>query len=208
MFALGYYSRIRFIANLLPLLQNATSLRRVVFVAGGGNEGHVDTSDFQGRRVPLLKLRGHFITIITLSLEIMARTAPNISFVHDFPGSVNTALFKRTPGVIMVIMRTFFGLFGRWLCVPIEECGERHLYLATSARYPPKSGMCPAVPLNDGIDVAQGTTGQCGSGVYSILWDCESCSPAVRKLLAGYRDDGTAEEIWRHTESEFNRITG
>ena len=29
----------------------------------------------------------------------------------------------------------------------------------------------------------------------------------VQKLLAGYRDKGTVEEIARHTESEFDRIT-
>jgi hypothetical protein len=55
--------------------------------------------------------------------------------------------------------------------------------------------------------VARGTTGEVGSGVYSICWDGASASPTVEKLLAGYRDKGMVEEIWRHTESEFKRIT-
>jgi len=94
------------------------------------------------------------------------------------------------------------------VCAEIDETGERHLYLATSARYPPVSGggggggggRDLAVPLGDGVDVARGTTGEVGSGVYSVGWDGESASPAVWELLAGLRNKGMVEEIWRHTE--------
>jgi hypothetical protein len=113
-------------------------------------------------------------------------------------------------GIVGVVIRAYIYLLGRWVCVPIEETGERHLYLATSARYPPVSGGSGhdfAVPLGDGVDVARGTTGGGGSGVYSVGWDDESSSPAVRKLLAGFRDKGMVEEVWRHTEGEFKRIT-
>ena len=101
-------------------------------------------------------------------------------------------------------------IVGYWIYVPIEECGERQLYLATSARYLPASvgnNGSSGVPLGDGIDVARGTAGEIGSGVYSIRPDGTSASPAVQKLLAGYRDKGMVEEIARHTESEFDRIT-
>lgn len=97
-----------------------------------------------------------------------------------------------------------------WLCVPIDECGERKLFLATSARYPPTSVGSDGrsgVPLGGGIDVARGTTGEVGSGIYSVGWNGTSASPTVEKLLAGYWDKGMVEKIWRHTESEFNRIT-
>ena len=204
--ALTYYSRVRFILNFLPLLQNATSLRRVVYVRGGGYEGPLHPNDFQARHVPFIQLRGHLATMISLGHEAVAKTAPDVSFVHDFPGAVNTALFTHVKGVLGLAMRTYFSLLGRWICVPIEECGERHLYLATSSRYPPVWGECPAVCLGDGIEVAEGNTGEVGSGVYSILWDCDSSSLAVKKLLAKYRDKGMVEELWRHTGSEFNRI--
>ena len=95
--------------------------------------------------------------------------------------------------------------------MPLTESGERHLYLATSSRYPPMSGSSGSgagLPLREGGDVAQGTNGKVGSGVYSVGWDGESLSPAAQDLLAGLRDRGMVEEIWRHTESEFNRITG
>ena len=63
------------------------------------------------------------------------------------------------------------------------------------------------VPIGDGVDLARGTTGKVGSGVYSVEWDGESASTAVEKLLAGYRSERMVEEIWRHAESIFDRVT-
>lgn len=130
--------------------------------------------------------------------------------MHDYPGSVKTPLLDRVEGIIGVLMRAFVFLVGHWICVPIEESGERHLYLATSARYPSAivgSDGASGVPLGDGIDVARGVTGDIGSGLYSVGWDGTSASLTVQKLLAGYRDEGMVEKIRRHTESEFDRIT-
>lgn len=199
--ALNYYSRLRFITNLLPLLQNAASLGRIVTVGGGGHEGPLDPTDFPALRVPLLDLRGHLCTLISLGLEAVAKTAPEVSFVHDYPGTVNTALSSRMKGVPPTpIMRVD-------AYVPVEESGERHLYLATSARFPSVRDRSAAVRLGDGVGVALGTTGEIGSGVYSVGWDCESASSAVRELLAELREKGMVEEVWRHTEGEFKRIT-
>lgn len=79
--------------------------------------------------------------------------------------------------------------------------------MATSARFPPVRDGSAAVQLGDGVDVARGTTGEIGSGVYSVGSDCESASQAVRELLAGLREMGMVDEVWRHTEGEFQRIT-
>ncbi|KAL9071276.1 MAG: hypothetical protein Q9161_004292 [Pseudevernia consocians] len=208
--ALSYYSRTRFITNLIPLLQRASALRRVITVGKGGFEGPINPSDFPASRVPLRAIRGHICTLFSLGLESVAKTAPEVSFIHDDPGAVKTQLFERVEGIIGVLMRAFIFIFGYWVCVPIEECGERQLYLATSARYPPKSvgrDGGSGVPLGDGVDVARGTTDEVGSGVYSVKWDGTSASPEVQKLLAGYRDEGMVEKIKEHKESEFNRIT-
>ena len=210
--ALNYYSRTRFITNLLPLLRRASSLRRVVTVAAGGLEGPLDPTDIPARQVALGRVRGHLSTLIDLGLEAVAQRAPEVSFVHDYPGIVNTPLFRHMDGIFGLVMRTAIALLGPWICVPVTESGERHLYLATSAKYPPATtgGVGPGscVPLGDGIDVAQGTTGVVGSGVYAVQWDCEHGSHSSQRLLAQYRDQGVVEDIWRHTESEFKRITG
>jgi hypothetical protein len=105
---------MRFTTTLLLLLQAATALRRVVIVGGGGYEGPLDPTDFQARRIPLTQIRGHLTTLISLGLEAVARTAPDVSFVHNFPGAVKTALFSRMEGVRGVVMRTYF----RWEAFP------------------------------------------------------------------------------------------
>ena len=196
--------------NLLPLIRRASDLRRVVTVGKGGFEGRLDPSDFPASRVPLRAIRGHICTLVSLGLEAVAKSAPEVSFIHDDPGAVKTSLLDRMEGVVGVLMRAYISIVGYWICVPIEECGQRQLYLATSARYPPASAASDGssgVPLGHGVEVAEGTMGEIGSGVYSVEWDGTSASPAVQKLLAGYRDDGMVEDIARHTKSEFDRVT-
>lgn len=89
--------------------------------------------------------------------------------------------------------------------MPIEESGERQLYVSISAKFPDSKGTNVAVQLSDGIEVARGTTGKMGSGVYSVAWDCESASNAdfLGKLCAKELID----EVWLHTEGQFERIT-
>ncbi|KAH8648300.1 hypothetical protein BGZ60DRAFT_390609 [Tricladium varicosporioides] len=205
--ALPVYGRFRFIQNLAPLLQNATALHRVVTVAGGGKEGRIDTSDFQALRAPFYKFRGHLVSIITLGLEKLEKDMPEVSFVHDFPGAVHTSLIDNTTGFLGVLLRVMFFLLGWWICVPIDESGERHLYLATSARFPPAQGTLDAKGVKSETGVCKGSTGDEGSGVYSVGQDCDALSPARMKVLAGMRQKGMVEEIWAHVQGEFDRIS-
>ncbi|KAI9828097.1 MAG: hypothetical protein M1832_003624 [Thelocarpon impressellum] len=208
--ALTYYARTRFIANLLPLLQQATALRRVVTVGVSGKEGPLFTDDFQGWKVPILSQRGHLGSLLTLSLEALAQKAPDVSFIHDFPGPVKTDLARDAKGAVMAVLKVAFKIVGPFVYIPNEESGERHLFLATSARYPAGASVdaSSGVPLADGLAVARGTTGESGSGVYSVGSDGESAGPKVEALLAQFRKDGTSEEMWNHTEGEFKRIAG
>jgi len=103
-------------------------------------------------------------------------------------------------GFMGVVMRMYFWLAGRWICVPLKECGERHLWLATSGRFPGRGEA-------EGKDGARGSDGVVGSGVYSVGWDGESAGDKVVELLAKYREEGMVERVWEHAEGEFKRIT-
>jgi hypothetical protein len=144
-----------------------------------------------------------------MSLEALAKKAPNVSFIHDYPGPVKTGLGRGTTGVAMFLFKTVFKIIGPLINVPSEECGERHLFLVTSAKYPADEDAVgnSGVPLEDGVAVANGISGKVGSGVYSIGFDGESTGHKVEELMARFETDGTLEKLWKHTEDEFIRIT-
>lgn len=196
--SLVYYSRLRFITNLVPHIQNATSLRRVVTVAGGTKEGPLDPTDFPGLRIPAEDLKSHLSSLITLGLEKVAQTAPEVNFIHDYPGTVRTPLLKNMPEEMLKTLEF----------VPIDECGERHLYLATSGQFPAAKDESTLVPLQSGAETAAGSSGKIGAGVYSVNKECESATGTVLDLLVGLRESGMVEKVWAHAEAEFERIKG
>src|SRR5690348_14255133 len=81
---------MRFITNLLPQLHAATGLRRVVNTFAGTKEGAVYLDDMECRHGSLLRMRGHLTSVTTLTLEELAKSAPDVAFVHDYPGPVRT----------------------------------------------------------------------------------------------------------------------
>ncbi|KAF1956446.1 hypothetical protein CC80DRAFT_473412 [Byssothecium circinans] len=203
-----YYNRIRIPQNLLNELTtagNTSQLARVVNIAGGTKEGDIDTSDLAALRIPFPKIRGHLASMNTLALESLAEQAPAVTFIHDFPGAILTPLLNNVPGLMGVLMRMMglvHWLFARWLCVPIEESGERHVYLATSGRYAPKEGNASGLELDHG---AQGSE-DAGGGVYTVDWDCEGPPKRVVHVLTALRKKGVKDLVWEHTTSEFERI--
>ncbi|RGP74910.1 hypothetical protein FSPOR_1083 [Fusarium sporotrichioides] len=210
--AVTHYSRARLTVNLLPLLQKASSLRRVVTVMAGTKEGQLFADDIACRNIPFTSIhrsRGHMCSTLTLSLEALARQAPEVSFIHNFPGSVDTDLIRSGDGVMMQVMKYWFKVSmtvrRQWL--PKEECGERHAWLCWSGMFPDRLGQSGNGVESAGV-VAVGVDGSRGSGVYSLDWDGESARDEVVKLLGEYRQDGMVDKVWKDLETEFVRITG
>ncbi|KAI1034680.1 hypothetical protein LB504_004740 [Fusarium proliferatum] len=207
---LTIYSRNRLAVNLLPLLKKAPSLRRVISVMAGTHEGKLFSDDIAARNIPFTSIhnsRGHMCSALTLSLEALSRQAPEVSFIHNFPGSVDTNLIRSGDGFMMQVMKYWFkvsmAVRRQWL--PKEECGERHAWLCLTGRYPDKEGSENGIKEGE---VAVGTDGNKGSGVYSVDWDGESASGEVVKLLDGFKEEGLVEKVWKDQEKEFIRITG
>jgi hypothetical protein len=213
--ALGYYSRIRFTVNLLPLVEKASAVRRVISVALGGMEGPVDVNDLamsKGFSQPLV-MRGQLLSMSTLSMETLAAKHPSVAFVHTAPGAVKSGIFRGTGWVNFGLRQMSNLAFALGQGIPPEEAGERHLFYATSARYPPKAGLggnaAKVVRLGDDMDVAEGTDQQRGSGVYTPGPNGHSAAGQKTKdVLAQARKDGVPEKVWAYTESEFRRMIG
>jgi NAD(P)-dependent dehydrogenase (short-subunit alcohol dehydrogenase family) len=204
------HSRTRFALNLLPLLRAAPQLRRVLSVFCGTKEGAVaDPTDLEMWHIKNpMKARGQAASMLTLMLEEVAKRAPEVSFVHDFPGFVRSGA-ARGSELSVTIMRWVYYVVGPLIYVPEEEVGERHLFLATSARFAAAEGDANGVEFGGkGGDVAVGSEGRVGSGVYVADEKCESAGQTVLDVLKTEREKGTREAVWGEMKKDLLRITG
>ncbi|GAB1214656.1 hypothetical protein ATERTT37_003820 [Aspergillus terreus] len=214
-FALHYYARMRFINQLLPLLRAAAEdpsvdasarLSRVVSVLDphaavrARGTGTLDYSDLSLKNTfTLAKCAAHASLMGNFYLEDMARQHPQTSFVHAYPSGVATGIMREIPGgnVLAVVLKTLLRPF----MVPLEESGERHLFAATSGKFPPKVDGARA----EG-DVAVGSDGAKGSGCYWVNWDGEAL-PSNKKLDKT-RETGAVEKVVQHTNEVFEEVCG
>jgi hypothetical protein len=198
----------------LPLLQKASFLRRVITVGAATAEGAIDTNNISAQNFSLFKWRNQVASILTLCLEEAASRAPNVSFVHASPGVVDSNISRAPEGfeirALLVISRVLQPFMGSNVRVPPNECGERHMYLSTSAMFAASQGKEDAAGVVvDGKQVAaRGVEGQMGSGVYSVDHRGETASHKIENLLAGFKGDGTAKKVWDYVAGDFKKITG
>jgi hypothetical protein len=192
------------------MLQSADSFRRVVSVLAATCEGAIDTQNLIRQDLPLMKSRDQVASIQTLLLEEAARRAPDVSFVHTVPGVVKSGIMRNVEMSGMGITLAIARLLGPLIQTPPAECGERHVFVATSAVYPPQQAgdSSVGVSLDGKLTVAKGSNGDVGSGMYTVSNKGESASSKVVELLAGFREDGTAKKVWDFVAADFKRITG
>ncbi|TEY45016.1 hypothetical protein BOTCAL_0337g00140 [Botryotinia calthae] len=214
--SLRYYSRLRFAYNLVPLLKTAPN-PRVISILAGGQEKSIDLDDLEVKQdFTMLKAAGSGTTQTTLAFEELARSNSRITFIHKYPGFIDTGavgrLMSSTTGVYS-IPATFF----RWVMLPffnlfatsVEEAGERGLFLATSARYPPtetREGANPGVELPAGIEIARSSMvdgNGSSNGVYRLKADDESAPDG--DVLPGYRKNNAGRVVWESTMRVWER---
>ena len=193
---------MRFVQNLLPQLNNASkepnSVSRVLSVLGAGNEGKLIEDDLDLKRnYSLMNSAAHSTTMTGLAFEHLAKENPNVSFLHCFPGGVNTNVAKRMGGVTGWLMeRAMTSVFLKPWMVPLEESGERHLYAATAPAFAAKS-------VADSKAIA-GIDGVPGSGAYLVGADNERTGKM--KIIDKLREKGMTEMVWEHTLQMFKRV--
>jgi hypothetical protein len=101
---------MRCTVNLLPLLRRATDLRRVVTVFAGSKEGQIVTDDFPAHNLGITSIRGHVTSMMSLGFEAIVKQAPDVSFIHDYPGFVETGLSREIKGPAAAIIRVVFNV--------------------------------------------------------------------------------------------------
>lgn len=204
------HSRLRFVLNLLPLIQKADTFRRVVSVMAATCEDNIDLKNILGEGFPLLNWRNQMSACQTLLLSEIAKRAPDVSVIHALPGAVKGGIMRNAEGFRVAIIIAISKVLEPLVQIPAPEAGERHLFVTTSAMFPAREAgaTVAGVPLEVKLAIAQGIDGHTGSGMYSIDQNEKVASPKVEKLLAKYLSDGTADKVWNYVVSDFKRITG
>jgi hypothetical protein len=219
-----YYSRMKIVLKLLPLLLKSSLPARVISVYAAGTEAKLFPDDLSVRnlsRYSYSQARSHMIYMHTLFMESLAEQHPGkLALIHIFPGIVFG------PGYNNPELPLWFRRLARWVLIPLlgplvavppAECGDRMLSLA-SPRYPPRPSSVDDRPASvktarqpkngkgeeEGSAVMLGTNGQPGSGVYSLTWNGEN--NLKQKAYRKFDKDEMRKRVWDHTTAAFEAI--
>lgn len=203
--SLMYYSRMRIITKLLPLLLRSTLPATVVSVYAAGMEEKLFPEDLSLRdpkHYSYSQARSHMVYMHTLFMEVLAeQNRGKLALIHVFPGLVIGPGFKNPelPTWFRIIFPVVIAIFGRFITVKPSECGERMLSLA-SRRYPPR----PVDGSTNREGAVVGTDRKTGSGAYSLTWNGEDSIKA--QAYEKFDKDEMRKRVWDHTMKAFEVI--
>lgn len=213
-----YYSRMRMLDQLLPLLiarSDPDDPAHVISVNAAGAEsmGTFHRDDLSLRhKYGFSDARTNVVHMQTMFFEHMANDHPGkLSLIHIYPGLVITSAFDSFPPPsaplwIRILTPILLPIAKMTVATPVPESGQRTLYFATD-RYPAltsKDSQQSSETTSQGIRVAVATTGKLGGGAYSCKGDCE-INKNVKSAYAKLRPD-FYNEVWQHTYDAFNTI--
>ncbi|KAK9390603.1 NAD(P)-binding protein [Lipomyces mesembrius] len=194
--SLEYYSRMLFVLHLLPLLGEAEAPKVVSVLAGGLERATIDLDDLDLKRPGNfggMKAQTQYAAMNTTTLEKLANDNPNVTFIHSWPGWVNTGNARRgsDPNSIMawfvwLILEPLLGRFG----ISDEESGQRHLFQSTSAAFGGRGVLWKGQP---GIN----SLGNPAEGLFLVNYKCD-CTPNA-KVMPLLREKALGK-IWDHTQ--------
>lgn len=187
-----YYGRMRFVLNLLPLLQAAATDAdtepvgaRVVSVLSPGTEGAIIEDDLELKHNWTLKnCAGQAVAFNSFAMETMADREKTIGWSHVYPSVVMTEYLRELPWAARVGAKLFMPF-----SVGQEECGEGMVNLLVSEK------------LRKGLALVQ--------------WDGESRDTRTRelswleKMSGGANGWWSAERrdlVWKHTMEVMGRV--
>lgn len=196
-FSLEYYMRILFVLHLLPHLGRAEAPRVVSVLAGGLERATIDLDDLDLKKSGCfrgIKSQMQCGAMGTTALEHLANDNPNVTFIHSWPGWVNTGNVRRGldprsviwAWLVWLILEPLIGLFS----FGDEESGQRHLFQCTSAAFGGRGVPWKGKP---GINSLERPS----DGLFLVNYKCD-CTPNsnVMPLLR----ETALGKVWGHTQ--------
>lgn len=190
-FTISYYSRMRLVFNLLPLIKRSPHAR-VLSVLNGGKEKTIDEQDLGLENTwSMGKVMRHTTTMTSLSFDYLAANSASgqVTFIHNFPSLVKSdnvrkqnfqkaAPFWRR--LLIMAMKQLFAILRFFIGQSPKESGQRQAYHLTSEHYPRGSWR-----VNEHGEIVPDNT-----------------------ALTQYKTDGLAERVWQFTSATWDRALG
>ncbi|KAI1078797.1 hypothetical protein F5B20DRAFT_192781 [Whalleya microplaca] len=185
-FAISYYSRMRLVFNLLPLLHQSQR-PRVLSVLNGGKEKRIDEQDIGlEQKWSILGVMKHTTLMTSSAFDHLATHNDQITFMHNFPSLVKSDNLRRMDPpksssflwrIVLVTVKGLMGIMHFFIGMSPKESGERQAFHLTSSQYTPGS------------------------------WRISSRSDIIpaNKALKYYEDNGWTEKIWEFTEGVWDK---
>ncbi|MCJ1256093.1 hypothetical protein MMC24_003913 [Lignoscripta atroalba] len=194
--SLEYYSRMLFVLHLLPLIGEAEAPRVVSVFAGGLERATIDLDDL-GLKKPGnfggVKAQMQYAVMNTTTLEKLGNENPNVTFIHSWPGWVNTGNVRRgrdpnsiVAWLIWLFLEPLIGLLG----FSEEESGQRHLFQSTSAAFGGRGISWKGKPGVNSLEKQ-------ADGLFLVNYKCD-CTPNA-KVMPILREKAQGK-IWDHTQ--------
>lgn len=211
--SMTYYSRIRFIMQLMPLLTASPVPGHVISIYTGGMEdgtakpGELPIGLPPPKTYGITTVRKHTCFMKNFVFEELAdQHAGHLSLSHIFPGLVDGPTFYSPdmPTWFRIVWRLMKPL-ASLLMTSKDDCGDVMLYLATE-RYPAKGTVQngEGKKLVGGVEVARSTNGVLGGGSYALGQKGDVQGKEVS--YENVRREGLGQQIWDHTMEILGRI--
>lgn len=194
--SLEYYSRMLFALHLLPLLREAEAPKVISVLGGGLERASIDLDDLDLKKPGNfggVKAQTQYIAMNTMALEKLSNDNPDVTFIHSWPGWVNTGNISRSSDpnsimgwVIWLILEPILGLFS----ISDEVSGQRYLFQSTSAAFGGRGVPWKGKP---GIN----SLGKQADGLFLVSYKCDCTSNA--KVMPLLREKAMGK-VWDHTQ--------
>lgn len=125
--AVNYYTRMRFILNLMPQLTaagEANELSRAVSVLAAGSESDIRLDDLDLKKnFTLHACLAHCVMMTDFMIEELAERYRNTSFSHSYPGTVKTGIANQLTGPVRLAVKVLYAVMTPWI-LNVQESGR------------------------------------------------------------------------------------
>lgn len=203
--SLAYYSRIRFITRLMPLLEASSNGARVLSIDAAGSEQSLFREDLSLRdpkHYGYRNVKSHAAYMTTMTFERLAADHDRVAFIYMYPGMVLGPSYRDAslPWWFKTVLFVVEPLLSVVVATSSNHSGSRTLFVGRDSLYSPAGSGKESFAV-------KGTNGSRGTGCYAIGSQCSVIAEKKHAdLYPSLRMDGFRKDVWEHTVKAFSDV--